>query len=63
MTCFGQRPDLDMCLNMGVSQEGRRMLETHIVRLKTSLYCVERSDFVLCGNEGASVPRVLRSFP
>ena len=33
------------------------MFKTHIVRLKTSLYEVERRGFVLCGNEGASVPR------
>ena len=38
------------------------MLKTHIVRLKSSLYKVERRGFVLCGNEGASVPRVLTSF-
>ena len=38
------------------------MLKTHIVRLKTSLYRVERRGFVLCGDEGASVPRVYRLF-
>ena len=32
-------------------------VETHIFRLKTSLYEVERRGSVLCGNEGASVPR------
>ena len=46
-----------------VSQEGRHMLKTYIVRLKTSLYEVERRGFVLCSNEGASVLRVLMSFP
>ena len=51
-----------MCLSLEVSQEGTHV-ETHIFRLKTSLYEVERKCFVLCGDEGASVPRVLTSFP
>ena len=52
-----------MCLSLEVLQEGRHMLKTHIVRLKTSLYEVEKRGFVLCSNKGASVPRVLMSFP
>ena len=52
-----------MCLSLEVSQEGKHMFKTHIVRLKTSLYEVERRGSVLCGDEGASVPRVLLSFP
>lgn len=51
-----------MCLSLGSFTRWKTHVETHIFRLKTSLYKVERRGFVLCGNEGASVPRVYRLF-
>ena len=52
-----------MCLSFGSFTRRKTHVKTHIVRLKSSLYEVERRGFVLCGNEGASVPRVLLSCP